>query len=157
MQNIDVIVIGAGASGLLAAGIAAENNAKVLLIEKMKQPARKLLITGKGRCNITNTASISEFIKQVHPNGRFLKKAFGEYFSNDVIALFNELGVPTIEERGGRIFPKSEKAKDVADALIHWTKKLGVKSIYHSRVTKLVVEDNKINQLVVSNMLKKYM
>ena len=80
MNNFDVIVIGAGPSGLLAAGRAAELGGKVLVLEKMKQEGRKLLITGKGRCNITNDAPIEDFITRVYPNGRFLRNAFSLFF-----------------------------------------------------------------------------
>jgi len=86
-----VIVIGAGPAGLLAAGRAAELGGRVLVLEKMKQPGRKLLITGKGRCNITNSATVSEFITHVHPKGRFLKNAFSRFYSKEIIELLREM------------------------------------------------------------------
>lgn len=93
INYFDVIVIGAGPAGLLAAGRAAELGGKVLVLEKMKQEGRKLLITGKGRCNITNNAPISEFIKHVYPDGRFLRPAFSCFFSKDIIELLKTHGV----------------------------------------------------------------
>ena len=90
MSNFDVIVVGAGPAGLLAAGRAAELGGKVLLLEKMRQEGRKLLITGKGRCNITNDAAISDFITHVYPNGRFLRNAFSQFFSKDIIDLLGK-------------------------------------------------------------------
>ena len=110
MSNFDFIVIAAGPAGLLAAGRAAELGGKVLVLEKMKHEGRKLLITGKGRCNITNDAPISEFIKHVYPNGRFLRNAFSSFFSKDIIKLLEEHGVESTLERGGRYFPASNRS-----------------------------------------------
>ena len=144
MEKYDVIIVGAGASGLLAAGKLGESGLKVLLLEKMERAGRKLRITGKGRCNITNDAPMSDFIKKVHPNGRFLKNAFSNFFSNEMVELLNNHGVKTIVERGGRIFPASEKAVDVVDALIRITKKNHVVTKYKTRVSSLQIEDNKL-------------
>ncbi|MDA3821486.1 MAG: NAD(P)/FAD-dependent oxidoreductase, partial [Bacteroidales bacterium] len=102
MNNFDIIVVGAGPAGLMAAGRAAECGAKVLILEKMRQEGRKLLITGKGRCNITNAAPVSEFITHVYPNGRFLKHAFSQFFSKDIIDLLARYGTESTLERGGR-------------------------------------------------------
>ena len=102
MNNFDVLVIGAGPAGLIAAGRAAELGGKVLVLEKMRQAGRKLLITGKGRCNITNNAAIGEFITHVYPTGRFLRNAFSQYFSKDIIELLRKYGVESNLERGGR-------------------------------------------------------
>lgn len=101
--SYDLIVIGAGASGLLAAGRAAEKGLSVLLIEKMRQAGRKLRITGKGRCNITNDAPVRDFLKKVYPNGKFLYPAFKAFYSNDIIQFLNDRNVPTVLERGGDI------------------------------------------------------
>ncbi|MFC2081470.1 NAD(P)/FAD-dependent oxidoreductase [Bacteroidota bacterium] len=145
MNNFDVIVIGAGPAGLLAAGRAAELGGKVLVLEKMRQEGRKLLITGKGRCNITNDASIGDFITHVHPSGRFLRNAFTHFYSNDIINLLNTYGVETILERGGRYFPASNKSADVLKALLKWVSKLKVEIRCGHRVEKLMVEDNTIH------------
>ncbi len=125
-RTYDIVVVGAGAAGLLAAGRAASLGAKVLLIEKMRQAGRKLMITGKGRCNITNASPISEFIKHVHPNGRFVKPAFSSFYNKEIIELLEKLGVECTLERGGRYFPTSNKALDVVNALVNWTKAQGV-------------------------------
>ncbi len=142
MSNYDVIVIGAGASGLLAAGRAAELGAKVLVLEKMRQEGRKLLITGKGRCNITNDASIAEFIKHVHPNGRFLKNAFSKFFSQDILELLRKYGVESNLERGGRYFPVSNKSSDVLQALLKWANELKVEIRCGHKLEKLLIENN---------------
>jgi len=148
LEKFDVIVIGAGPAGLLAAGRAAELGKKVLVLEKMRQEGRKLLITGKGRCNVTNEASISEFITHVYPNGRFLKNAFSQYFSKDIIELLQKQGVELTLERGGRYFPASNKSSDVLDALLSWMRKLKVEIRCGEKVEKLIVEDKSIVGLV---------
>ncbi len=148
MNKYDVIVIGAGAAGLIAAGRAAELGNKVLLLEKMRQEGRKLLITGKGRCNITNNAPISEFIKYVYPNGRFLKGAFSKFYSKDIIELLEKYGVATTLERGGRYFPASNKAADVLQALLKWAKELKVEIKCGYKVDSLITENNTIKGVV---------
>jgi len=147
MNNFDVIVIGAGPAGLLAAGRAAELGSKVLVLEKMRQEGRKLLITGKGRCNITNSAPITEFIKHVFPNGKFLRSAFSQYYSDDIIQLLQDYGVESVLEQGGRYFPASNKSADVLQALLRWLKKLKVEIRCGHRVEKLIVEDGVITGL----------
>jgi predicted Rossmann fold flavoprotein len=124
-MQADVIVIGGGASGLLAAGTAAGRGHKVVILEKMPRPGRKLRITGKGRCNLTNIAPPSEFMKHIGPDGRFLKYAFSKFFSDDLVEFFNKIGVPTLSEQGGRVFPASESAQDIVDALVKWAKSRG--------------------------------
>jgi predicted Rossmann fold flavoprotein len=142
MNNYDVIVIGAGPAGLLAAGRAAELGGRVLVLEKMKQEGRKLLITGKGRCNITNDAPVSEFIKHVSPDGRFLRNAFSRFFSKDIIELLKTHGVETVLERGGRYFPASNQSSDVLKALLLWVKNLNVEIRCGCKVEKLYVDNN---------------
>ncbi len=147
MSKYDIIVVGAGAAGLLAAGRAAELGGKVLLLEKMRQEGRKLLITGKGRCNITNNASIGDFITHVYPNGRFLRNAFSQFFAKDIIDLLQKYGVESILERGGRYFPASNKSADVLQALLQWIRELKVEVCCGYRVEKLIVENNTIQGL----------
>ena len=109
----DVIIIGGGPAGLMAAGQAASCGASTLLLEKMSEPGRKLRITGKGRCNLTNTAPLEDFIEHFQPNGRFLRHAFSVFFSDDLVTFFHELGVQTIVERGGRVFPIRDDAQEI--------------------------------------------
>ena len=144
MNNFDVIVIGAGPAGLLAAGRAAELGNKVLILEKMRQEGRKLLITGKGRCNVTNDAPIGDFITHVYPNGRFLRNAFSKFYSKDIIELLNRYGVEVILERGGRYFPADNKASDVLAALLKWLKQLNVEIHTGHKVEKLIVDGETI-------------
>ncbi|MBE7030940.1 MAG: NAD(P)/FAD-dependent oxidoreductase [Ruminococcaceae bacterium] len=115
MSN-SVAVIGGGPAGMLAAAVAAKRGKAVTLFEKNPVLGKKLLITGKGRCNVTNAAEVEELIKQVPVNGRFLYSAFYTFTNDDLITLLNKLGVPTKVERGGRVFPVSDKAADVRDA-----------------------------------------
>ncbi len=144
MKSYDVIVVGAGPAGLLAAGSASEEGRKVLILEKMRQEGRKLLITGKGRCNITNDSNAGEFMKHVYPNGRFLRSAFGHFFSNEILELLHRYGVETTLERGGRYFPSSNKSADVLSALLRWIKDLNVEILCGMRVEKLLVENQGI-------------
>jgi len=151
MEKYDVIVIGAGPAGLMAAGRAAELGAKVLLLEKMKREGRKLLITGKGRCNITNSAAIGEFITHVYPNGKFLRNAFSKYFSADIISLLEKYGVEVILERGGRYFPAGNRAADVLQALLKWVKELKVEIRRNYKVDKILTENGQVLGVVVND------
>ncbi len=112
-----VVVIGAGAAGMMAAFCAAESGAEVLLLEKNSRPGRKIGITGKGRCNVTNAAPLPEFMDQVVSNPRFLYSAFNGFFNQDLMSLLESRGVPLKIERGERVFPVSDKARDIVDAL----------------------------------------
>ncbi len=113
----DVIIIGGGAAGMMAAGTAASYGKKVLVAEKNKMLGRKLLITGKGRCNVTNCADVSAMMKSITTNGKFLYSAFSQFDSSDTVSFFENLGTPLKTERGGRIFPKSDKSSDIVNAL----------------------------------------
>ncbi len=150
MNHFDVIVAGAGPSGLMAAGRAAESGNRVLVLEKMSREGSKLLITGKGRCNVTNEADISDFIPFVYPNGRFLRTAFSQYYSKDILNLLHNYGVETTLERGGRYFPVSNKAKDVLHALLCWVNELKVEIRLHHKVEKLLVQDNILQGLIAN-------
>jgi predicted Rossmann fold flavoprotein len=149
MEKYSVIVIGAGASGLMAAGRAAEKGAKVLLLEKMKKPGRKLMITGKGRCNVTNNLPVDEFITKVFPNGRFLRNVFSQFYSGQFLGLLKKLGVKTVLERGGRYFPESQLANDVVEALENWVKKLGVEIRTNQNVDGLWIEEGKLKGIQI--------
>ncbi|HUV53520.1 MAG TPA: NAD(P)/FAD-dependent oxidoreductase, partial [Dehalococcoidia bacterium] len=117
MTDKRVIVIGAGASGAMAAGRAAESGAEVLLLEKMKRPGKKILISGQTRCNLTNIRELDDFIAMYGTNGRFLHSAFLRYFRDDLLAFLKRYGVDTKTETDGRIFPASDDASDVVKAL----------------------------------------
>ena len=140
MTHYDVIVIGGGAAGLMAAGRAAQSGARTLLIEKMDRPGRKLHITGKGRCNLTNTAPLDDFIVHFGPGGRFLYSAFHQLFNADLIEFFHGIGVPTVTERGGRVFPASNDAGDVVMHLERWVAQNGVTLWTGARVQQLIVD-----------------
>ena len=144
MDHFDVIVVGAGPAGLLAAGRAAELGGRVLVLEKMERAGRKLLITGKGRCNITNSADVPEFLKHVYPKARFLRNAFSRYYNEDIIRLLERYGVDITLERGGRYFPTGNKASEVLRALLDWVRDLKVEIRCHQRVEKIIVEDGTV-------------
>lgn len=134
------IVIGGGPAGMIACGTLAKSIDKVILIEKNKLLGKKLRITGKGRCNITNNADIEDFIKNVPTNPRFLYSAFYSFTNYDIIALLEEYGVKTKVERGERVFPESDSAKDVADALKRYALCKNVELVC-DEVTSLVAQD----------------
>ncbi|WP_176142147.1 NAD(P)/FAD-dependent oxidoreductase [Solibacillus isronensis] len=140
----DVIVIGGGPSGLMAAIAAAEQNKKVLLLEKGSKLGKKLAISGGGRCNVTNRLSAEEIIKHIPGNGRFLYSPFTVYNNEDIIAFFEGLGVALKEEDHGRMFPVSNRAQDVVDALVNEMKRLKVEVRLHTAVNKLLMDDEKI-------------
>jgi len=144
MKKYDVVIVGAGAAGLLAGIRAADRGLKVLVLDKMSLPGRKMMITGKGRCNITNSADLEDFIAQVYPDGRFLYPAFKKFFSYEIIGLLEECGIEVMLERGGRYFPKSEKAADVVDALYQKSLKNGVDFIFNARVNKIEYSNNEV-------------
>ena len=138
---MDLIVIGGGAAGLMAAGTAAKRGLKVTLIERNEKLARKVGITGKGRCNVTNSCPLlNELISNVPVNGRFLYGAFSRFSTDDTIDFFEEMGVPLKIERGNRVFPVSDKALDIVDALNKYITINGVKR-KTGRVTELIIED----------------
>lgn len=145
----DVIVVGAGAAGLVAAGKAAELGGRVLVLEKMERAARKILISGKGRCNITNSATLDEFLKHIHPESGFLRHAFSRFFSHDIINLLEFNGCPSVVERGGRVFPVSNKAADVVKALVKWGERHRVEIRCGHKVTGLIIENGAVTGLHV--------
>ena len=115
--HYDVVVIGGGAAGLMAAGTAARVGNKVLLLEKMEKPARKVRITGKGRCNLTNARPVEEFGENVRTNAEWLNVAMSEFTNRSTMRFFERMGVKLVTERGERVFPASGKAADIANAL----------------------------------------
>lgn len=135
------IVIGGGPAGMLAGISAAENGNKVIILEKMEKTGKKLLITGKGRCNITNNGDLDEFMKNIPENSKFLFSSFNQYSNKDIISLLNSEGVSTKVERGGRVFPVSDKSIDVLEALKRKLKKLDVEIKTNFEVTKILTEN----------------
>ena len=135
-----VVVIGGGAAGLLAGIAAAQNGASVTILEKMRQPGKKMLITGKGRCNITNACELQEFVKNLPGNGRFLNSALHRFTNNDIVELLETNGLPTKVERGGRIFPVSDQAKDVVDTLVKLFKDLGGRLLTDTKALDIVLQ-----------------
>lgn len=144
MSKQKVIVIGGGPAGMMSAIIAAKNGNEVILLEKMRTVGRKLSITGKGRCNITNNIPISDFIKNVPGNGKFLYSVFNQFTNEDLIRYFNSLGVETKVERGERVFPVSDNAMQVVNALKKELDKYLVKLKVNTKVKKILVEENKV-------------
>ena len=143
MENNKVIVIGGGAAGLFAAISAAENGADVLLLEKNDRCGKKLRITGKGRCNVTNDCTTEEFLQNVPSNPRFLYGALNCLSTQDVKDFFEGEGVSLKTERGKRVFPVSDKAEDIVSALVNACRDRGVK-IINEKVLSLIIEDEKI-------------
>ena len=127
-----VIVIGGGPAGMMAAITSAQNGNKVIILEKMERLGRKLLITGKGRCNITSSLYMSEFIKNTPGNGTFLYSCFKNYTNNDIIEFLKQQGLEVKEERGNRIFPVTDKSIDVLECFKKKLKQLNVDIKYKS-------------------------
>ena len=136
-----VVVIGGGPAGIMSAISAKNSGNDVILIEKMNSLGKKLLITGKGRCNITSSLNINEFIQNIPGNGRFLYSAFQNFTNEDIINLLKKHNVKVKEERGNRIFPVSDKSKDVLDAFYEELKNLNVKIYTNSTVKQIIVKD----------------
>lgn len=138
-NDLTVAVIGAGAAGLMAAGTAAQQGACVLLFERNEKVGRKLAITGKGRCNVTNNCDMQDFLAHVPQNPRFLYSALGAFSVQDTMDFFEKQGVPLKTERGNRVFPVSDRALDIVDALYDWVRRCGV-TIVHETVTDIRVD-----------------
>lgn len=129
---------------MLAAISSAQNGNDVTILEKMEMLGKKLLITGKGRCNITSSLPIDEFIKNIPGNGMFMFSSFNNFTNEDILSLLKQEGVETKVERGNRVFPVSDSSKDVQKALIHILKKLNVKVITNARVEKILVKEKEV-------------
>lgn len=142
-----IIIIGGGAAGLIASATAAKRGEDVTVIEKNSRPARKVMITGKGRCNVTNACfDLDDLINSVVTNKRFMYSAFSSFMPYDTIALIEEMGVPTKIERGNRVFPESDKAVDIVDALVKNAKQSGVKFV-QGTVISFNTENNVIKSV----------
>ena len=140
----DVVVIGAGAAGCMAAGVAAERGLKTALIERNEKICRKVMITGKGRCNVTNNCTLlNDLINNVPVNGRFLFSAFSKFMPADTMDFFESQGVELKIERGERVFPASDKSSDIVDALRNYVTRHGVE-IIQARAKEFIAEDHHI-------------
>ena len=137
-----IVVIGAGAAGMMAAITSAKNNNDVILIEKTKSIGNKVKITGKGRCNLTFDGDIEDFKNNIVKNDKFMYSSFSNFTNKDVVEYFNSLGVKTKVERGGRIFPASDRAEDVVLALKNELKKYNVKIDYETELKDFIIKDN---------------
>lgn len=147
----DVIVIGAGAAGLMAAATAARSGKKVLLMEKMEKAGRKIRITGKGRCNLTNARPPEEFSEAIRTNADFFEVAFAEFNNKATIRFFERIGVKLEIERGQRVFPKSGKAWDIANALVDYCLDNEVEIAYNTRVKEILAMDGKVYGVMFEN------
>ena len=146
-----VVVIGGGAAGLMAAVIAGREGAKVTLLEKMNYVGKKMGITGKGRCNITNACDMSDFIKNTPGNGKFLYGAYERFTNEDLLQLLHDAGLETKVERGGRVFPASDSALDVRNTFMKLMKHYGVDVHLEEPVKKLLVDDSVVIGVVTDN------
>ena len=147
---MNVVVIGGGPAGMMSAISSAENGNNVILLEKKERLGRKLLITGKGRCNITSSLPINEFIQNIPGNGQFLYSAFKNYTNNDIIDFLNKEGLDVKEERGNRIFPVTDKSLDVLKCFTNKLKELNVKIEYNSN-SPVIIQNIKSSRQVIKS------
>jgi len=144
MNRVEIIVIGAGAAGMMAAGRAAQKGSNVLLLEKMEQPGKKILVSGKTRCNLSNSRELKDFIAAYGRNGRFLYGAFSRFFRDDLLDFFKRYGVITKTERGGRIFPVSDDARDVVMAFQKYLADNKVRLLTGVKVSAITTENGQV-------------
>jgi predicted flavoprotein YhiN len=149
-QNQRIIVIGAGAAGMMAAGRAAEMGAQVLLLEKTDRPGQKILISGNGRCNLTNARDMDSFIEQFGPNGRFLYSAFNRFFRDDLVGLLERNGVECRTGLTGKVYPKSDNARDVVRGFLKYLEAGNVEIQYNTNLTGLTIENGKVTGVETS-------
>jgi predicted Rossmann fold flavoprotein len=153
MSTSRTIVIGGGAAGLMAAGIAAQNtgkNSEVILLEKMSQTGRKIGISGKGRCNLTNNAALDDFLSRFGKNGRFLRQCFQQFFNHELIDFFESKNLPLVIERGGRVFPQSNRALDVVKVLNNWLQAEQVEVKKNASASAILVNQGRVSGVVVN-------
>ncbi len=149
-----LIVIGAGPAGMMAAGQAAGQGIRTLLLEKMDHPGQKLDITGQGRCNLTNTAPLEEFIHHFGKQGMFLRQAFARFFNQELVEFMQSIGVNTQVERGGRIFPLSNDATQVTRALVTWAQRQGVDLRTQTRVRSIMTREGQVSGVLLEGDLE---
>ncbi|NCC67206.1 MAG: NAD(P)/FAD-dependent oxidoreductase [Clostridia bacterium] len=151
-QRADVVVVGGGAAGLMAAAVAARRGLNVVLLEPNSLLGKKLRITGKGRCNVTNDCDAKTLMENIPVNARFLYSAFSKFDSAAAMAFFEELGVALKTERGGRVFPVSDRANDIAESLVRCVRQNGVK-ILHERASRLVIENGVLTSVATAQTM----
>jgi predicted Rossmann fold flavoprotein len=147
----DVIVIGGGPAGMMAAGTAASMGKLTMIIEKNEKLGKKLFITGKGRCNVTNSADFDEFMKNIPRNSKFFYSSFNSFSNYDLIELLEALGLKTKVERGGRVFPQSDKSSDVIKALERYLSKYNVEVRLNSKLLGIKQEDGAVSGVLLDN------
>jgi hypothetical protein len=153
MSTTRTIIIGGGAAGLMAAGMAAQSTGKssqVILLEKMGQTGRKIGISGKGRCNLTNNAALEEFLSRFGKNGRFLRQCFQQFFNQELIDFFESKNLPLAIERGGRVFPQSNRALDVVKVLNTWLQAEQVEVKKNASASAILVNQGRVSGVVVN-------
>lgn len=143
-MEYNLIVAGGGAAGLMAAGTAASAGLRVMLLEKMEKPARKVRITGKGRCNLTNIKPTEEFLAKIQTNRDFFLPAYTEFDNRALVRFFERLGVKLSVEQGGRVFPRSGKAWDIAEALAEWCREAGTEIVCHASVSEILLLGDRV-------------
>lgn len=146
-----VVVIGGGAGGMMAALYAAKGGAQVTLLERCEKLGRKVYITGKGRCNVTNDCTIDEFMQEVPRNPRFLYSALSCLSPQDMIRLLEDNGCPTVTQRGRRVFPATEKASDVTRTLEAMLRRLGVTLRFNTRVSQILAQDDRVTGVLTED------
>lgn len=155
MSEYDVIIVGGGAAGLICGGFLANAGKSVLVAEKRERPGRKILMTGKGRCNLTNNCTPQQLIENTKTNPKFLYSSFNNFTSQDTMNLFEKLGVPLKTERGNRVYPKSERAMDIADAMVRFLN-AGKGRVEEIEVKALLFDDSKLCGITATNGDKYY-
>jgi hypothetical protein len=148
----DIVVIGGGAAGLMAGITAARQGASVVVLERMKEPGKKMMITGKGRCNITNACPVNEFIPNLPGNGKFLFSALQQFTNEDLLRFFSDNGLETVTERGGRVFPASGNAKDVIAVLLSALQKVGGRLVTGVQASGFVVKPGQVTGVRYRNV-----
>lgn len=151
MKEYDIIIIGAGAAGLIGAIESYSPSNKICILEKMEKPAKKLEISGKGRCNITNSAELKDFLSHFGNNGRFLRYSFSSFFNEQLLKYFEDLGVNFKLERGGRYFPESDRSEELVNALINKIDQLKIPVYTNSKVLNISKKENIFSVLIENN------
>jgi len=157
MKQFDAIIIGAGPAGMMAAIRARERGRKVLLVEQNRAPGAKLLISGKGRCNLTNSSDIADFLGKFSPSRDFLRNAFAKFFNTDLISFFEDARLRLKTERGGRVFPESDRAEDVLNTLKAKLKSKNIEFLPDERAREITIKNSDIIEGITTYSRKKFL